>query len=241
MTPWTRTCISVFGKEFRRMAQSPLLFAFWTVGLFLAGLYFTIGLSLSPEPNLRIQSLNMCLTLLFVVPLMSMQSFSGEERNGTLEMLLTFPIPLSALIVGKFLSLFLLTVGLIALSSLNVLVIVVLGTPDWGAVIGGLLAQILASAMYISVGLFTSVLTREPIAAGLGGMVLLLPFWMVDLLVDGVESSMVRTLLTDFSLVGHLQPMSKGLIDSVDVLWFVMMSIVFLWLTNLVLEAKRWR
>lgn len=223
------------------MSQSPLLFAFWAVGLLLAGLFFTIGLSLSPEPNLRIQSLNMCLTLLFVVPLMSMQSFSGEERGGTLEMLLTFPIPLSALIVGKFMALFVVALGLIGLSSLNILVVMVLGTPDWGAVCGGVLAQIVASAMYISVGLFASVSTREPIAAGLGGMVLLLPFWLVDFLIGSIESSMLREMLTDFSLVGHLQPMSKGLIDSVDVLWFMMMTMVFLWLTNLVLESKRWR
>ena len=241
MTSWYRTCISVFAKEMRRMSQSPLLFAFWTVGLFLAGLYFVIGLSLSPEPNIRIQSLNMCLTLLFVVPLMSMQSFSGEERNGTLEMLLTFPIPLSALIAGKFLSLFVVTTGLILLSSLNVMVVMVLGTPDWGAILGGVLAQIFASGMYISAGLFTSVSTKEPIAAGLGGMVLLLPFWMLELLVGSVESPVLRTFLADFSLIGHIEPMSKGLIDSVDVLWFIMMSALFLWLTNLVLEAKRWR
>jgi ABC-2 type transport system permease protein len=138
-------------------------------------------------------------------------------------------------------ALFVVALGLIGLSSLNILVVMVLGNPDWGAVLGGVLAQIVASAMYISVGLFASVSTREPIAAGLGGMVMLLPFWLVDLLIGSVESPMLREVLMDFSLVGHLQPMSKGLIDSVDVLWFVLMTTVFLWLTNLVLESKRWR
>ena len=64
---------------------------------------------------------------------------------------------------------------------------------------------------------------------------------MIDLIAGALDVGWLKTLLMDFSLIGHLQPMTKGLIDSVDVVWCVGMSGMFLWLCHLALEAKRWR
>lgn len=64
---------------------------------------------------------------------------------------------------------------------------------------------------------------------------------MIDLVAGSMHTLWLKTAMNDFSLVGHLQPMTKGLMDSVDVLWFGLMTGLFLWLTQLVLESKRWR
>ena len=114
-----------------------------------------------------------------------------------------------------------------------------LGSPDWGAIVAALLAQGLCLAFMLSVAMFASVLTTEPIAAGLLGALLLLPFWMVDSLGQTIETLWIRHLFEDLSLLQHLVPLSKGIVALPDMFWFVGGTGIFLWATERVLEWKR--
>ncbi len=235
------TLVTVLKKEWRQFLTSPMIFVFWAVGSFFAGGFFYLGLGLSPEPNIRIMAVNLCLTLLFFIPLMSMRAFAEESKQGTLEMILSFPISLPGFVLGKFFAYALVCFVLVLLASFNFAVVVILGQPDWGAFAGAFIGQMLCSLFFLSVGMFASVSTEEPISAGLFGVLLLLPFWLGDIIADTVQVPWIKDLLLDMSIMNHLHPMTKGLIDSVDVLWFALSIAVFLWMTVLKLEGKRWQ
>ena len=231
----------LYKKEMEIYFLSPLAYSFLGIFLFLAGLFFYLGLGISPEPNIRIMSNNLSLSLLFLLPLLTMRQFAEEVRVGTFELMMTAPVPLSSLILSKWLAsvtlCFLLCMG----TFLFPLILDYFGAPDWGAILGSYIGLLLCSMAFVSAGLFSSALIDEPVAAGLGGVVLLLPFWLAGVGAQFMERGVWKDIVQDLSFLAHLETFSEGLIDSVDVFWFLSFTLVFLGLTWRTLESRRWR
>lgn len=235
----SRQTMSVLNKELQVAFASPLVYVFWFVSALLVGLFFYLGLVVSPEPNLRLLTVNLALSNIVLMPMMGMRMFAEEEKQGTLEMMLTLPGSLWTFVVGKFLMGMLLSTIVLFTSLLCAFILAWFGTPDWGAIASALMGQGLCLAFSLSVAIFASVLTKEPIAAGLLGALLLLPFWMVDSIGQTVDTVWVRQLFQDLSLMQHLIPLSKGVVAVSDVFWFVGGTGFFLWATERLLEWKR--
>ena len=231
----------LYKKEMEIYFLSPLAYSFLGIFLFLAGLFFYLGLGISPEPNIRIMSNNLSLSLLFLLPLLTMRQFAEEVRVGTFELMLTSPVPLTSLILSKWLAsvslCFLLCLG----TGLFPLILAYFGSPDWGAIMGSYIGLLLCSMAFVSAGLFSSAVIDEPVAAGLGGVVLLLPFWLAGVASQFMEKGFLQEIVQELSFLSHLESFSEGLVDSVDVFWFVSFTIVFLGLTWRTLESRRWR
>ncbi len=236
-----RSAWIVCKKELEIYFLSPLAYAFLGVFLLLAGLFFYIGLTVSAEPNIRIMATNLSLSLLFLLPLLTMRQFAEERRTGTFELLMTSPLSLWSLIMGKWLASLLLCVLLLCGTAFFPLILSYYGSPDWGSIIGTYLGLLFCSMSFISAGLFSSSMIDEPVAAGLGGTLLLLPFWLSGVAVQFLDDGIVRGFLKEMSFLNHLEPFSKGLIDSVDCLWFIMFTFSFLALTWRSIESRRWR
>ena len=235
----SRQTMSVLNKELQVAFASPLVYVFWFVSSLLVGLFFYLGLVVSPEPNLRLLTVNLALSNIVLMPMMGMRMFAEEEKQGTLEMMLTLPGSLWTFVVGKFLMGMLLSTIVLFTSLLCALILAWFGSPDWGAIASALMGQGLCLAFSLSVAIFASALTKEPIAAGLLGALLLLPFWMVDSIGQTVDTVWVRQLFQDLSLMHHLVPLSKGVVSLSDVFWFVGGTGFFLWATERLLEWKR--
>ena len=231
----------VFTKEIRVLLASPLLYVFWAAMALVVGVFFYLGLSVSPEPNLRVLTVNLGVVNVVLLPLIAMGMCAEEEKQGTLEMLLTIPGSLWRIVLGKYLAGMLLGSGMLICSILCSVVLAWLGTPDWGAIIVALCGQGLCLSFCLAVSLFASTLTREPIASGLLAILCLFPFWIAGSLLQGVETTWIQSLVLDLSLMEHLIPMSKGIFDVTDLLWFVLGTGWFLWLTVQLLEGKRCR
>jgi len=121
------------------------------------------------------------------------------------------------------------------------LILAYFGQPDWGAIFGTYIGLLLCSMSFISAGLFSSSVIDEPVAAGLGGTLLLLPFWLSGIAAGFVDEGIFQSFLEEVSFLNHLEPFSKGLLDSVDLLWFVLFTFSFLALTWRSIESRRWR
>ena len=230
---------SVILKELQVAFSSPLVYVFWFVATILVGLFFYLGLVVSPEPNLRLLTVNLAMANIVLMPMLGMRMFAEEEKQGTLEMMLTLPGSLWTFVLGKFIMGFLLSTMVLFCSLLCTGVLAWLGSPDWGAIASALTAQGLCLGFSLSVAVFASVLTKEPIAAGLLGALILVPFCMMDSLGQTIETVWVRQLFEDLSLMHHLIPLSKGVVALSDVFWFVGGIGFFLWATERVLEWKR--
>jgi ABC-2 type transport system permease protein len=232
---------AVFKKEMRVYFVSPLAYVFLGVFLFLAGMFFYLGVVQTGEASLRVMLGNLSVTLLFLLPLLTMRHFAEEQRAGTFEFLMTAPVPLWALLAGKWSASFALCLILLAGTGIFPLVLAYYGEPDWGVIATSYLGLSLACGAFVAAGLFTSSLTDEPVAAGLGGVLVLLPFWVSGTAADMVPVESVREVLRHLSFLTHVEPFSKGVVDSADVAWFVLFTFAFLFLTWRSIESRRWR
>ncbi len=173
---------------------------------------------------------------LFLIPALSMKSFSDEKKSGTLELLLMKPISPWELVLGKFFGIMVL--GIIALAPTLVYVwcISVLGTEtgnfDIGLVMGAYIGMILLLTAYTGIGLFASTLSENQIVAFLFAILLSLFAYLgfeaiSGLLLDGGFSLFVENL----GMQAHYERMGRGIIDTRDVIYFISLAVFFLFLS----------
>jgi len=232
---------AIFKKELRTFFVSPLAYVFLGVFLLLAGFFFSMGVSLTGEASLRIMLANLSISLLFLLPLLTMRHFADERRSGTFELLMTAPVPLWAMLLGKWFASLALCVILLLGTLLFPGILAYYGDPDWGVILTGYLGLLLACSAFVSAGLFSSSLTDEPVAAGLIGVVLLLPFWVAGSISEMVDTDGLRSALRHLSLLAQIEPFNRGVIDSAAVAWFLLVTFGFLFLTWRSIESRRWR
>jgi ABC-2 type transport system permease protein len=232
---------AIFKKELRVYFASPLAYVFLGAFLFLAGLFFYLGVSMTGEASLRVMLGNLSVTLLFLLPMLTMRHFADERRSGTFELMMTAPVPLWALLLGKWAASVALCALLLAGTALFPFLLAYYGDPDWGVVATSYLGLFLCCMAFVSAGMFTSSVTDEPVAAGLGGVLLLLPFWLAGQGAELVSADWLRTTLRHVAFLTHVEPFTRGIVDSADTAWFLLFTFGFLFLTWRSIESRRWR
>lgn len=238
-------------RELRSMFLSPLA---WTVlavaQLVLSWIFFTqidVFFSIQEElatlpnapgvtdlvvaPVIEIASI----MLMMVSPLLTMRLISEERRNGTLGLLLSAPISITEIVLGKFFGIilfYILFVAMIALMPLSLLV----GTDlDLGKLAAGIMGLFLLLSAFAAAGLFLSSLTANPVIAAISTFGLLLLLWILDSSAGG-EGGNVFTYL---AITTHITPMIRGIINSVDLVYFGLFIVTFLLLTIRQMDAER--
>lgn len=177
--------------------------------------------------------------LLFLVPLLTMRLFSEERRTRTLDLLLSAPVTMLQIVLGKYLGIlafFLITVALIALMPLSL----ALGaTMDIGKLLAGILGLSLLTAAASAAGVYLSTLTTQPAVAAIATMGLLLALWMVDAASTGQGTA--GNLFGYVSLRRHYDAFLLGLFDSTDFIYYLLFIATFLCLAIRRLDDLRLR
>jgi ABC-2 type transport system permease protein len=179
-------------------------------------------------------------TLFFFIPALTMRLFAEENRSGTIELLLTRPIKDWQLIGGKFLATLLLIIIALVLTLPYYITVSSLGPIDHGAVWSGYLGLILISAAYISIGLFTSSISNNQIVAYLLALLIGIFFQIIFGLLANSMSGIPGDVIGYLSLSDHFDSISRGVIDSRDLLFFFSIMFTGLLLTEFNLLKKRY-
>lgn len=178
--------------------------------------------------------------LLFLVPILTMRLFSEEKKQGTIELLMTYPIRNGQVLAGKFLSVLFIYLIMLALTLFYPVILSAYTDVDWPVVGTGYLGMALMGSAFLSIGLFISSLTsNQIIAAAMAFMVLLVSFIMDFLSISAgpVAGEIIRHL----SVGAHLRNFIRGLIDTRDIIYLLNVNILFIFLTMRSLEYYRWR
>lgn len=231
---------AVLKKELRTSFLTPMAWVFLAAFLFLGGLFFYLGIVLTGEASLRAMMANLAVVLLFCLPMVTMRQFAEESRAGTMELLMTAPVSLTALILGKWLATLVLCGALLALTGVYPVLLAVYGDPDPGVILTSYLGLMACCAAFAAAGLFASTLTSDAMVAGVGTILLLLPFWLASVGLDVLPPAL-RPLLERLSFLEHLRGFARGVIDTGDLAYFAAFTLVFLFLTWRSLESRRWR
>ena len=165
-------------------------------------------------------------TLFFFIPALTMKQIAEENKSGTIEMLLTKPISEWQVIWGKFFATLLLIAIALLLTFPYYITVKSLGPIDTGAVITGYLGLLLMSSAYISIGLFASSLTNNQIVAFLLALFIGIFFHIIFGFLASNMSGLIATIFSYLSLSTHFESISRGVIDSKDIIYFL--SIIFM-------------
>ena len=178
------------------------------------------------------------LALVFL-PLIAMTLIAEERRSGTLELLMTSPVGETAVILGKWLAALLFFLVLLLLSLAGPLMLAFYGPMHWPALLLGIVGIILMAGAFLALALFLGTLTRSPIIAASSGLALMLLLWLIDGFAKPGATGFPGGTLSALSAMGHLQPLLQGLLDSSDLLYFLIVMILGLELSRRSLQALR--
>jgi len=178
------------------------------------------------------------IVLLLASPLLTMRLIAEERRTGTINLLLSAPLAMTEIVLGKFLGILAFLVVVVAMVTLMPLSLLVGGTLDLGLLAAGLLGLLLLVTSFAAAGLFVSTLTREPAAAAIATFGLLFLLWIIDWAGDATEAG-AGALFAYLSLTSHLDTLLRGVVDSADVSYYLIFTVTFLALAIRRLDAMR--
>jgi len=259
---------AIASRELNSLFVSPVAYAVMTLFAVLAGFFFLSGVLQFQDYVIRLQSFQameqleelnlndhviapflhvMSVVLMFLVPGITMGLFASEKTNGTLELLLTSPITIWELVIGKFLAAAAFVAILVLLLALFPAILFTYGDPEIGKTAAGLLGLLLVGLVYAAIGAFASSVTRNQVIAFVLSFVLLLVLWMLGFLADlgaaggAATGEWIGDVLRWLSSADHFESMVMGLVDTKDLAYFGVMAIAFLVLAKTAIESVRWR
>ena len=246
MKDFFRNTAGILRREFADYFASPVAYVFIVIFLLLCG-FFTFSLSHFYEigqADLRTFFEWHPWIFLFLVPAVGMRLWAEERRTGTIELILTLPITLTEVILGKFLAAWLFIGVALLLTFPMVLTVIYLGDPDLGAVVCAYFGSFLMAGAYLSVGSMTSAMTRNQVVSFILSVViclfLVLAGWppVTDIL-SGWAPVWLVDVVSGFSFMPHFASIQRGVIDLRDLCYFVSVIFFMLFANGVILQNRR--
>lgn len=251
--------LAVFKKEVRSYFVSPIAYVVLTIFALLAGWFFWIisqsyqfasmqslmnpmaAQGLNPadwvfRPLFR----NLAVIMLLMMPALTMRLFSEEKKQGTAELLFSYPIRDLELLLGKFLAALALFLCMLAITTAYPLLLRAFVPVEWGPTLAGYLGLVLLGLAFLSLGTLISSLTENQIVAAIAAFGAALILWVLGWPADQAGPTL-RTVLNHLSIVAHQESFSRGVIETKDVVFYLNFTLLCLFLTLRSLESKRWR
>ena len=232
--------LTIAKREIRTYFNSPIAYIVITVFMLLSGYLFFSSLFIERQAELRSYFNLMPLLLSFIVPAMAMRLIAEEKASGSLEMLITMPVRDWQVIVGKFLAGMALLAAMVGLTLFYAVTVMLVGPLDKGPAIGGYLGILLVGGAYMAIGVMASTLTRNQIVAFIIGFAISFSLYLFYRLVPFMPESL-RPMLAYLSVESHFDGMSRGIIDSRDVIYYLSVMVVSLVIATVSLESRKWK
>ncbi len=229
--------IQIFRKDFRSYFVSPIAYIVIAIFLLVTGWFFFTTFFLFGQANLRNFFSLLPVIFSFVIPAITMRLVSEELNIGSYETLMTMPVTYTSVVVGKFLASLAFVAGLLLPTLAYPITVSALGQLDWGPVIGGYIGAVLLAAAFCAIGLFSSGLTRNQIIAFIIGMAICFSLTLIDKMLFFLPRSLLG-ILAYLGAEFHFQNISKGIIDTRDVIYFLSVTFIGLYGTYLALREK---
>jgi ABC-2 type transport system permease protein len=245
-------------KELQSYFRSPIAYTVIALWAVIGGFFFYFGLAFfvqrSMEGAMTGQSFpmninewivrpllsNVNVVALFLIPMITMRLFAEEKRTGTIELLMTSPINDIEIVLGKWLAAVGLYSVMLMVSLLHMSILFRYGSPDWRPMAVGYFGLLLQGACLLAIGTFVSTCTSNQIVAGAIGFAISLLLFVLNWVAE-FGNTVTDRVIAYFSVQAHFESFSKGVIDSKDIVFYVSMIILGLFLTSRSLESVRWR
>ena len=227
-------------RETKAYFLTPTAYVVGSMFLVLTGIFFVFEItSTFPEATVRGLVEWASFFMVFLSPLLTMRLLAEEQKLGTLELLLTAPVRDWEVVVGKYLAALLTMIVTVLMTLYYVLLLYWFGDPDTGPVLSAYLGLVLYGAAALSVGLLSSSLSSNQIVSAVVGTAVLLTLSFLDAVAQLV-SGIAREVLNGLSMDAHLVDFNRGVVDTSNIVYYLSIAAVFLFVTVRLLETRRW-
>lgn len=252
-----RNMLTIAGKEVQMSFVTPIAYVIIAGFMFLSGFFFFICLeqyngyvqqaALTSETPANLnewvvlpfyQTLEVI--LVFLVPIMTMRAIAEEKRNGTFELLITSPVSVNDLILGKFFGFAVVMSVMLLCSFAFPLGLMVFADPENLPIIIGFLGILLFTLSLVPLGIAVSAFTKNQTVAGVVGVVLSLLLFIVNAPAQKMTDAWAK-ILDYLAPLTHIEPMLRGVIEGGDLVYFISLILIGLFVANRALEVERWR
>ncbi len=237
-----RVTLAIAWKEIVAYYTNPMAYIVGLVFLAFTGFFFVSDID-RPFAEATISGMLGPVTLWmmpFLPPLLTMRLLAEEQKLGTIELLLTAPVFDWEVVIGKYIASLTFFVTMVALTLYYVLLLYLFAKPDSGPIWSAYLGLILYGAAALSVGLLASSLTSNQIVAAVVGVGILALLTFIDF-ASGQVSGGLSIFLSEVGLLSHFDDFSRGVVDTSNIVYYLALTAVFLFLTIRSLESRRWR
>lgn len=232
---------AIYKRELKAFFMSPTAYIFLAVFYVISGFYFVNVNIMGATTDMSYVFAGVFTIMMILLPLLTMRLFSEEKKQKTDQCLLTAPVGLMEIVMGKFLAA--LTVFLVAMAIYipYILVLVHLaGGIARASVVGNLVGLLLLGAAFISIGTFISSLTELQIVAAILSIIVNFLLYMIDVLAANVRPELLRKVMVSVGFYNRYTEFTQGILNITSIVFFISAIFVFNFLTVRVLEKRRW-
>jgi ABC-2 type transport system permease protein len=232
--------LSIYKRELRAYFTSPIGYIFIAVFLAISGALFCYTTLFSLSADLTPYFTYMIFLFVVLLPLLTMRLFSEERKQRTEQLLLTAPVSIFAMVSAKFCAAYTVFAGSMLVSSIPFIFLYNYAEVKTAIVLGNLLAALLVGMAFIAVGVFVSALTENQLASAVGTIGLLLAFLVVGMLNSFIPVYFIRLILRSVSVFARFQNFTQGVLDISALIYYLSVTVVFLFLTMRVYDKRRY-
>ena len=239
-----KNAFTIFKKELRSYFSSPIGFVFIIFYLLVSNAFFFFVQDFFKQGQVSMRGYFAAMpwVFLFFVPAISMRLWAEEKKMGTVELLLTMPIKEWEVVFGKFLAAF----AFLAITLLFSLTIPVslayLGKPDFGVILGSYVGALFLGSAYLAIGLYISSLTENQVVAFIISLAVIFVLLLIGIAPVWLNALGAIVSVCEYvSLLSHFNNVTRGVIDSRDVIYYASVIVLFLYLNIKNIEARKWR
>lgn len=231
---------AILKRELSSYFSSPIAYIVLSVFFAFTGLFYVATCYENSISTLSYVFSNAFFVVIFIIPLITMKSFSEEKRQKTDQALLTSPVSLFEIVFSKFLGAFILFSMCCSIFFVYSFVLGLHGDVDWAVNIGTVVGLLLLGGALISINIFISVMTESQVVAAVIGMAVGLIIWLLNTIISMVEVEFIATILEGISFTSYYESFSYGMLDIPGIVFFLSVIALFIFLTITQLNKKRW-
>ena len=232
--------VAILKRELSSYFNSAIAYVVMAVYFLFSGLFFSMICIENDTSSLSYVFGNMFIIILFIIPIITMKSFSEEKRQRTDQALLTSPTSLFEIVMGKFLGALILFAICSLIFVVYALVISFFTSPDWAVVLCTVLGLLLLGSALIAIDIFISVLTESMIISAVAGMGVGLLIYMLSNLSSNITVDWIATIVKKIDFLTYYTNFTYGMLNLTDIIFFLSVTGLFLFFTARVLEKRRW-
>ena len=232
--------IAIFKRELKSYFYSPIGYIFIGFFLLISGYFFATSNLFRMVSDIKLVFGNLSIVFLFLVPILTMRLLSDERRTKTDQLLLTSPVSLIDIVVGKYLAA--LAVYFISLLATGVysIILFIYSKPALGEVLGVYVGFFLLGSAFIAIGLFVSSLTESQVTSAVASFGILLLLWVIDWIVPYIQNQFISKVIKWFSVLDRFQDFAMGILNLTHIVYYISFAVAFIFLTIRIMEKRRW-